>query len=532
MFFRQLSGSMEPLSAKVARITKEIGLPESLSIVQAIEQANEQLGLEHAAGTPLVQQANAILTELGLGPEIPVVAGTPVDAEAAVVVAKIAQSPPECSSGTGAPSPTKGLVPAVPMRYRAPTKQLVTKGTKGSLFVCGWNVAAVVFTLLTVWFYVLVPTDVLTGTLLPTPSPPPPPLPPQAPTTCPFDVVACNRQCALMHLNCAKNTKKRILHCDGLHGRETANRSTAAFDTVAKKTAYLESLDWEHEPILWGLREEHVGNGRCDRSGCGATLCECNFDGGDCVVEEVPSGPWYLMHLCVFSILPYLLSMCQVLGVVGYYLKAPKLRDEGELTAYVTKMQREQLQVSFSVVCSHTTGGTRHKHSHTGTGQSKTIVTHRSSHPFTYSTSTDVSTLTKNWQQPAGGGGGEDGGLGTGFVAVVSSGLSWSAAKGATADKLKAEKKRLYDANKHRDKTCSVTVRASLPGQHSDLLYAPAGAKFTKRLSCVVELLLVFFGLGAPLFFYYKHKLSRHVAHTVRKTIYIEGHAAPAGHDA
>ena len=138
----------------------------------------------------------------------------------------------------------------------------------------------------------------------------------------------------------------------------------------------------------------------------------------------------------------------------------------------------------------------------------------------------------KNWQQPAGGGGGEDGGLGTGFVAVVSSGLSWSAAKGATADKLKAEKKRLYDANKHRDKTCSVTVRASLPGQHSDLLYAPAGAKFTKRLSCVVELLLVFFGLGAPLFFYYKHKLSRHVAHTVRKTIYIEGHAAPAGHDA
>ena len=542
MFFRQLGGSMEPLSAKVARITKELGLPESLSVVQAIEQANEQLGLEHAAGTPLIQQANAVLTELVLGPEVPVVVGSPVDPEAAVVVAtgkaQIAQSPPERSSGTGAPSPTKGRVPTVPMRYRAPTKRVVTKG---SLCICGLNVATVVFALLLVWFYVLVPTDVLTGTLLPTPSPPPPPLPPQAPTTCPFDVVACNRQCALMHLNCTarqrpkpknKNNKNKVKweDCDGLHGGETANRSTAAFDGRANKTAYLESLDWEHEPILWGLREEHVGNGRCDRSGCGATLCECNFDGGDCVVEEVPSDPWYILMCCVFSSIAYLVVMCEVFKVIGFRFKAPKLRDEGELTAYVTKMQRAQLQVSFSVVCSHSSGGVKGKT--VGKSKPKTVVTHRSSHPFTYSTSTDVSTLTKNWQQPAGGGGGEDGGLGTGFVAVVSSGLSWSAAKGATADKLKAEKKRLYDANKHRDKRCSVTVRASLPGCHSHLLYAPAGAKFTKRLSPVAELLLVFFGFGAPLIFYYERRLSRHVAHTVRKTFYIEGHAAPDGHAA
>ena len=476
MFFRQLSGSMEPLSAKVARITKEIGLPESLFVVQAIEQANEQLGLEHAAGTPLVQQANAVLTELGLGPEVPVVAGRPVDPEAAVVVATgKAQSPPERSSGTGAPSPTEGRVPTVPMRYRAPTKRVVTKG---SLYICGLNVATVVFALLLLWFYVLVPTDVLTGTLLPTPSPPPPPLPPQAPTTCPFDVVACNRQCALMHVDCEqynrnrrqynRNRRKRKHHkdCDGLHGRETANRSTAAFDTVANKTAYLESLDWEHDPMLWGLRQEHVGNGRCDRSGCGATLCECNFDGGDCVVEEA-EGDWRFLSiiLMVFGMIGYLVSMHHVFGMIGYHLKAPKLRDEGELTAYVTKMQRAQLQVSFSVVCSHSSGGVKGKT--VGKSRSKTVVTHRSSHPFTYSTSTDVSTLTKNWQQPAGGGGGEDGGLGTGFVAVVSSGLSWSAAKGATADKLKAEKKRLYDANKHRDKKCSVTVGASLPGCHS-----------------------------------------------------------------
>jgi hypothetical protein len=524
---------MEPLSAKVARITKELGLPESLLTVQAIEQANEQLGLEHAAGTSLKQQANAILTELGLGAEVPLLPAVPVSAEAAVVVAtgKVAQSPPEHSSGTGAPPPTEGRVPAVPMRYGAPTERVVSKC---NLWICSWNVAAVVGLLLTVWFYILVAQDVLTGTLLPTPSPPPPPLPPQAPTTCPFDVVACNRQCALMHLICTARQRpkkpKNREDCDGLHGGETANRSTAAFDGRANKTAYLESLDWEHEPILWGLREEHVGNGRCDRSGCGATLCECNFDGGDCVVEEVPSDPWYILMCCVFSSIAYLVVMCEVFKVIGFRFEAPKLRDEGELTAYVTKMQRAQLQVSFSVVCSHSSGGIKGKT--VGKSQPKTVVTHRSSHPFTYSTSTDVSTLTKNWQQPAGGGGGEDGGLGTGFVAVVSSGLSWSAAKGATADKLKAEKKRLYDANKHRDKYCSVTVRASLPGCHSHLLYAPADAKFTKRLSPVAELLLVCFGFGAPLIFYYERRLSRHVAHTVRKTLYIEGHAEPDGHAA
>lgn len=46
---RQFGASMEPLSAKVSRITKEIGLPGSLSIAKAIKQANEQLGIEPAA---------------------------------------------------------------------------------------------------------------------------------------------------------------------------------------------------------------------------------------------------------------------------------------------------------------------------------------------------------------------------------------------------------------------------------------------------------------------------------------------------
>jgi hypothetical protein len=198
-------------------------------------------------------------------------------------------------------------------------------------------------------------------------------------------------------------------------------------------------------------------------------------------------------------------------------LREPKLRNDGELTAYVTKMQRAQVEVSFRVVCSHIIG---RKHR-------STIVTHRSSHPFTYLRSTDKSTLTKNWQQPAGrGGGDEDGSLGTGIVAVVSSGLSWSAAKGKTADKLKAERRRLYDENKHRDKRCDVRVEVTLPGRLPTQLYAPADARFSGRLSPVAVFFGFFLGLGVPLYFYYDCMLSKRVEHTVHKIIYIDGHAA------
>ena len=55
-------------------------------------------------------------------------------------------------------------------------------------------------------------------------------------------------------------------------------------------------------------------------------------------------------------------------------------------------------------------------------------------------------------------------------------------------------------------------------------LYAPANPK---RLPPVAEVLLVFLGLGAPLWVWYRRRLTRRIAHTVHKTIYIEGHAAP-----
>ena len=288
----------------------------------------------------------------------------------------VAPSPPECSSGgTGVPPPhpavvlgvpwTKGCEPAVPIGFDdAPIELCATIGCAigrkkcyNKWFLCWVNVNYVVFLLLTV--LVMIPWS---------PPPTPPWTDPTNATTCPFDVVACNRQCALMHVNCTennRNTNRRRLgkggkskpskpNCDSLHGAETASSSTAAFDSVQEKTAYLESLDWEHEPTLWGLRKEHIGDTRCDRSGCGQTLCECNFDGGDCP-QIIQSNPYlFLPPGWFFWSVIYLCSMYSALvKVIRYHLNAPKLRDEGELTAYVEKMQRAQPQVSSHGPLSH-----------------------------------------------------------------------------------------------------------------------------------------------------------------------------------
>ena len=248
-----------------------------------------------------------------------------------VATGKVADSH---SSGTrGTPSPTKGPVPAVPMRYRAQRKLRKCEKMCEDVWICGWNIAVVVFLLLAVWFNIIIPHGVLSGILLPAPPPPSPPLPPQAPTTCPFDVVACNLKCALMHVNCTefdpnKNNKNKKRDCNALHGRETASGSTASFTTFTDKRAHLMSLDWEHEPSLWGLRAKHIGDGHCDRSGCGATLCECNFEGGDCVsTEESGEEPYYPFFL-LLSALIYLGTM---LTCLLYTSPSPRDRQKSRM---------------------------------------------------------------------------------------------------------------------------------------------------------------------------------------------------------
>ena len=119
-----------------------------------------------------------------------------------MMLVSVAPSPsPECSSGgTGVPPPTKGREPAVPMGFDdAPTELCATIGCAvgrnkcfNKWFLCWVNVNYVVFSLLTV--LVMIPWS-------------PPWTDPTNATTCPFDVVACNRQCALMHVNCTENNR-------------------------------------------------------------------------------------------------------------------------------------------------------------------------------------------------------------------------------------------------------------------------------------------------------------------------------------
>lgn len=222
----------------------------------------------------------------------------------------------------------------------------------------------------------------------------------------------------------------------------------------------------------------------------------------------------------------YLAVSFKVFGWITSLLDAPKLRDEGELTAYVTKMQRAELKVSFTVECSHTPK----KQSKTPPDTSKphAVVTHTSSHPFEYATSTDKSTLGRTWQQPAADGGEDRGLLGTGFVALVTSELKWFAAKGVTANKMRAEKDRLYEEHKDKDKECVLAISVVLPDQEEAQLYVPADANFQGRLPKIAEFFLIIFWLGAPLFFYYAKQLRYVIKHTVSKTIYSADHAPPS----
>jgi hypothetical protein len=222
-----------------------------------------------------------------------------------------------------------------------------------------------------------------------------------------------------------------------------------------------------------------------------------------------------------FVTLLYLCTMGDELKKVGGELSAPMIRGEANLRAYVEDMQRAELRVNIDVECHHMSSTTgKGNPNNRSKGKPTKRVTHRSSHPFEYATTcTDKSTLLKNWQV-------EEGTLETDFVAVLSTNLKWSAAKGPTADALNAESKRVYQEHKDRDKVCTVRRTASLPGRLKTQLYTPGDASI-RRLPQVVELILVLLCLGAPLAIYYRRTLNRRILHTVHKTIYIPGHAPP-----
>jgi len=237
--------------------------------------------------------------------------------------------------------------------------------------------------------------------------------------------------------------------------------------------------------------------------------------------DEPSPGAIVCFALLGFVILGYWIAMFGALQEIGGALSAPKLRGEAKLREYVEDMQRAKLRVRFKVECHHMHSPKRKVSGPANTGKPRKKVTHCSYHPFKYATiCTDKSTLLKNWQEPAGG---EEGTLlETDSVAVVTTKVIWKATKGATTDALKAEKKRLYEEHKDRDKVCTVTTSCSFIPKHLKVqLYTPGDASI-RRLPLVVELILVLLWLGAPLCFYYNYRLKRRIRHTVHKTFYID----------
>lgn len=143
------------------------------------------------------------------------------------------------------------------------------------------------------------------------------------------------------------------------------------------------------------------------------------------------------------------------------------------------------------------------------------VTRHTSKHVFAYSTCADQSAFVTNYQPGDGGGAFE-----TRRVAVVQSCFTWTCAPGATQQKLHAEKRRLYEANKHRDQNCDVTLVATLPGRKPMQLYMPDGARAAAGATPkLVSVVLSLCGLAIPLILWRESQFTRRIQHNVHKVI-------------
>ena len=196
-------------------------------------------------------------------------------------------------------------------------------------------------------------------------------------------------------------------------------------------------------------------------------------------------------------------------------VNAPQLVTEAKLRAYVAAMQSGRVEIFFHVQCHH-----MHVTSHGKHGSSRErVVTHDAEYPLTYRTCTDRSSVAQDWA--------EDRSLDTGKgVALLQSGLTWECKTEEDTRRFKAAKKRVADANYHRDREMDVTVVARLPGFHAAQVYMSApGTSDTSpwplEILDWIWAILVPFGLTVPLMWYRASYYTRRFDHRVHKVITI-----------
>lgn len=194
---------------------------------------------------------------------------------------------------------------------------------------------------------------------------------------------------------------------------------------------------------------------------------------------------------------------------------AARLHNDKQLRAYAGQMQKSVVSIHLHVRCWHTES--RERANRSKKPVQITVTRHSSKHVFAYSTCADQSAFVPNYK-PFNGVAWRP--FETDRVAVVQSCFTWKCAPGATHQKLQAEKHRLYEANKHRDRNCEVKVVATLPGRKPTQLYIPDGAPAPAGATpTFVSVGLSLCGLGIPLILCLESQFTRRIQHNVHKVI-------------
>jgi len=460
----------EPLHTRCSRLREELGLPESLSMSDTVAQAEQQLGIVQSA-TPISKRINACLSELGLEPEPPMGVGL-----AAVVPAGLLSAVP-----VGSPVITAEAI-IVDDDAAASTIQHVFRNKHG-----------------------------LTTA------------PPQASAAEPIVVEAVTVEPVVVE------APPRW----GPLGMPPQQQAQAPNKPAPKPPASKPNKSPAPKAIAppgpVPVSFEQSGN-------CWKCTSLTGYGKSEVVV-------WLIYLLIIAANIAFVLSGCCFimpfpipLGLVaGFFVGAhhwgwasaawkklsnaadgPKLENEAALRAYATKMQNQCITLHINVETFH-----YEKRGSNNYRKTVTVYTHRSKHIFNYKTCTDESKLVKNWYTPSAGVD-KDVSLDTSRATVVQSGLTWATAAGETTKKLAAEKARLYDAWKKRDRECRVTVVASLPGRVPTHVYLPTGAEPPPKLQLpgLAMVLLWLCGLGLPMVLWRETTyFRRRIDHRVHKVI-------------
>ena len=375
---------------KLAKIRHELGIEQGTA-PQTIKAANEMLQLEPGRKS-LIEQADAILAEIGVAEEleeIVVAQAVVIDTTSNMPTIEMVAAAVPVVIGTAAPPP-RGLPSIARQASDGGSGSSILRQLSARLPRMGasrYKRSETLLPFLPLVFAQLLLTAASANLVLqelyqngaldehfPTPSPPPPPAPPAIPTQCPFDHWECNHGCALQLERCLSRADAHT------NERQRSEARSVCRDRHGPDLPAVDAGDhWRNSTLAnaslyarFGV--EHVGNGVCERAGCG-TFCACQYDGGDCPLPATPrDDSWIYLLLFAAWLFYFWVWFLKMSGSMLQVLSSPRLNTLAQVTEYVKRIQAAKPTVKVKVVCSHSE--TR------GSGKNRkrvTVVTFRSS---------------------------------------------------------------------------------------------------------------------------------------------------------